>query len=370
MSTFDPDQPVEAINDELYARGATDGLPVVPPTSERIEEMLRGTDRPAGETLGTLGDADERLTVERLAANAVAAGCTPLHFPLVIAGAIAMTDADSNAGLIADDPGSWALQWIVNGPVREPADVRSDTGAFGPGFRTNRSVSRALGFAFQNVTGYDPADETTGGIGNPFQYTLLAGEHEEASPWEPYHVSRGYAPEDSTITFAVRRSFLQFIPHDMTADAVAQAMAANTSPDMFATDAGPIEDRVVFTLGPYNAEELADGGFDKADVKAFLADNSVRPYEEMGPVLGEALDIDADWFDHAMPMQVPKIADPELVDIIVVGGSGRFNAIGRVHGDPITRVIELPETWETLQAEYGVERDWGKITKQYEEMER
>lgn len=351
-----------SVNDWLYDEGLTDGLPVVPPTEDLLDEILRGTDLPRDRTLATVGEDGSALTVEVLAANAVMAGCTPIHLPVLVAGARAMDHPDSAVDDAMADPGAWAFQWIVNGPVREALDIRSDTGAFGPGFMANRCIGRALGLAYQNAAGIDlnDSDDRTG---TPFKYTLVAGENEERSPWDPHHVDVGYDRADSTITLSCRRSFIQFIPYSMDAEGVLRAMQYNTIPDMIGSGAHEPPRSVVHTVAPYNADDLAEAGLSKADVKAYLADNSVLPYDEIGPPL------EADRLSEVSgvtPLQARQIDDPDRIQLYVVGGSGRFSAVGHARSGPVTREIEFPDGWDDLIDEYAVEREWGEIAESYD----
>lgn len=364
MEGTNSNQTIEAVNASLHEDGVTDGLPVVPPTAEAIDEMCRGSDRDPDTVLATLGEDDEPLTIRTLATNAVMAGCSPIHLPVLIAGAEAMGEQSARMDDAATDPGSWAYQWILNGPVRNAIDVRSDTGAFGPGFMANRTIGRALGLAFQNTTRANLRDESV--TGTPFKYSLVAGENEEKSPWEPYHIDAGFDREMSTITLSPRRSFIQFIPYGMDATGILEAMQYNTIPDMLGSSHENGNDTIVHTVAPYNAEELDLAGFSKSDVKEYLAENSVRPWDEIGPTLERrhgAFDRECD----AAPLQAAQIDDPDQVQIYVVGGSGRFNAVGHAIGGPVTKPIEFPDHWEELLEEYRVERDWGEITEAYDE---
>lgn len=339
---------LEAVRDQYYHDGLTDGQPILPPTRERVDEMLQGTDKPPDRELVEVGE--NALTVEKLATNAVMAGCSAAHMPILIAGARAMAAAPL---MQADtDPGSWAFQWIVNGPIRDAVHLRSDTGAFGPSFRPNRVIGRALGFAYRNTTFPDGETE---GIGTPFAYSMVAGENEERSPWAPYHVDAGFEPDESTITFALRRSFVQSIPNRMNAHGTLQSMVHFTPPQMVGGQAEPGERRVMHTIGPYNAEELANAGMSKYDARTYLAENATRPYEMIAPEFGAAAPN-----DDPEPLQMRQITDPEHVHIFVIGGSGRFNAVGESLGPPITRSIDVPDNWQTLVKTYPVERDWGE----------
>lgn len=358
------EQSVEAIDDDLYRRGVTDGIPTIPPTRERIEEMLRGTDLDPDHELAVLGEG--ALTVETLAAHAVLAGCLPPQMPVLVAAARAMADERANVDRAVAGPDSYAFQWLVNGPIRDRLDIRSDTGAFGPGFRVNRSMGRALGLAYDNTAAIDR--QAAEGLGSPFAYTIFGGENEAASPWEPYHVSAGYAAEDNTITFSARRSFLQFIPYEMSADGILQAMLANLTPALRGRSRPDHDETVVYTLGPYNAEELADAGLSKRDVQEYLCDNSVASYDTIAPPEDDP--VDAGWAGKARPLQAPRIAEPDLVQLYVVGGSGRFNAVGGTIGGPVTEAIELPAGWDALVDEYGIDREWGTIAQSYDDIDR
>ena len=362
----DEDAPLEETIDSLYAQGVTDGLPVVPPTEARVEEMLRGTDRPRDHEIGRLGNREGQLTVEKLAVNAVMAGCAPIHMPVLLAGAEAMADPQSNAIQIAVSTGSWSYLWIVNGPIRRDIDIRSEAGAFGPGFKSNRTIGRALGLAYRNTTLIHPGEKNMGVQGNPFKYGLVAGENEEQSPWEPLHVTAGFDREESTITLSPRRNFIQYLPHGMSVDGILRSMQYNTIPDIVARVGDSFDERVVHSLGPYNAEEFGRAGMSKRDVKTFLCENSYLEYDTIGPVLEDETRASAPDSSDATPLQARQIDDPESVQIVVVGGGGRFNAVGHTMGGPVTQGIELPEEWDSLLDQYAVQREWGQEADPFE----
>ena len=207
------DRSLEELSDSLYAKGATDGLPIIPPTPDRIDEMLRGTDRHRDHVIGTLGNRADPLSVEKLASNAVMAGCKPIHLPVLEAGARALADPESNSVQFSVSTGGWAYLSIINGPIRNDLDIQCGTGAFGPGFRANRVIGRALGMAYRNTTRIHPGEKDMATVGNPFKYSLVAGENEEASDWEPYHVERGFDADESTFTLAGPNAFVGWTPH-------------------------------------------------------------------------------------------------------------------------------------------------------------
>src|SRR5213594_1293634 len=207
------DDPIE----QLYERGVTDGFPVVPPTRERVERMLAGApDRPRDELIGTLGPCYGEATVEKVAINAVMAGCKPEYFPVVLAGAEALCDErlcahGLNVTLFSAAP--WA---IINGPVRVQIGLNCGHNALGHGFRANATIGRALRLVIMNIGGARPHGITKATMGHPGQYTFLVAEDEETSPWKPLHVERGFHKEDSVITLFPAICFQQIVDFQST----------------------------------------------------------------------------------------------------------------------------------------------------------
>lgn len=359
----------EDIYRSFYKDGKTDGLPIVPPTEERVEQMLEGTDLDRGTKLGTLGSREGILTIEKLAVNAVMAGCLPIHMPVLVAGAEALADPKSNAIQASVSTGSWAYLFLVNGPVQEALDINSGTGAFGQGFRSNQTIGRALGLTYKNCAQIHPGEKEMSTVGNPFKFGLLAGENEERSPWEPLHVERGYDAGESTITFAAPNSFLQYLPDHMSAQGMVESMIKYTTPNMVGTKTETANDRyegaqmeVFYGLSPYNAQELED--FTKEEIKAYLFENAQRPAHEFSSSMSTFLDSSDETGAPAdlSPLWGRQFDDPDRINLFVTGGSGRFNAvIGPTLGGPTTKRITLPENWDELLARYGSElaHDWG-----------
>lgn len=142
---------IDDVYRSYYREGMTDGLLVVPPTDERVERMLEGTDFAPETELGRLGDREGIVTVEKVAVNGVMAGCLPVHMPVLVAGARAQVAPGSSITEASVGTDSSAHLYLVNGPIRETLDVNAGTGAFGPGFRSNRTIGRALGLLLKNT---------------------------------------------------------------------------------------------------------------------------------------------------------------------------------------------------------------------------
>ena len=191
------DDPIE----QLYERGVTDGFPVVPPTRDRVERMLTGApQRSRDELIGTLGPCYGEATIEKVAINAVMAGCKPEYFPVVLAGVETLCDErlcahGMNVTLFSASP--WA---IINGPVRLQIGLNCGHNALGHGFRANATIGRALRLVIMNIGGARPHELTKATMGQPGQYSAIIAENEEESPWEPFHVERGFSEDDSAIT--------------------------------------------------------------------------------------------------------------------------------------------------------------------------
>jgi len=333
-------------SESLYRQGSTDGLPVIPPTDERVEEMLRGTDLSRDHEFGRLGNRKGALTVETVAINAVMAGCTPIHMPVLVAGATAMAHPDSNIIQVSVSTGSWAYCWIVNGPVREQLGIRS---RFGPGGRANRRIGRALGLAYKNTAIIHPGEKDMGVQGNPFKYSLLVGENEEASPWDPVHVSAGFDADESTVTLGGPNGFGQYsTAAEASASQVLKRIIYNTPPWMTGRERKSFRNWVIHGLAPDNAITLADAGFTKDDTKAYLCENDHLTEAERYPGF-----LTRDDSAEVEPIRTPRYEDPDLIKLPVIGGSGRENvAMGPSLAGPVTVKIEFPDEWEQLRAEY------------------
>ena len=189
--------------EECYRRGWTDGLPVAPPTVEKVAAMLEYVGLEPDRTLGEVPVRRRTLTAEQAAANAVMAGCLPEHFPVVLATMRAMFEYDPNciheASAATNSPG---IMVLVNGPVRRQIGLNCGGNLFSPGNRANATIGRAIRLILINVFEQRPNVLDRGCMGALTKYGVCFGEDEENSPWEPFHVSRGFEADVSTVTVA------------------------------------------------------------------------------------------------------------------------------------------------------------------------
>ena len=357
---FHADDTLEGLNRSLYEDGMTDGLPVIPPTQERVDEMLRGTDQQRDHIIGRLGNKENPLTVEQLAANAVMAGCLPTYMPVLEAGARALADPDSNSIQFSVSTGSWAYFWMVNGPVNEILNIESESGAFGPSFHANQTIARALGIAYRNTAKIYPGEKDMGTMGHPAKFYMLAGENQAASPWEPYHVTQGFDEDESTITLAGPNSWVQWLPRENTAEHVLKGMVDSTPGSMRARTGDVLSGTVFHVMNPYNAEELEKGDLSKDDVKEFLVEHSAGNENALAETVGDV--------DLEIPVpDEPQYFDTDAINLATIGGPGRVSLIiGTSIGGPVTHQIEFPNGWDELVDEYQFERNWVPVDAFYD----
>jgi hypothetical protein len=209
-----------------HSRGWTDGLAVVPPTPERVAEFLERAGRRPDDTIALIPTRQRRIMAEKVAINAVMAGCRPEYLPVVLAVLEAMAEPAFNFhGSITSTGGSAQLV-VVNGPVRQQLGLNNGVNLFGPGNRANASIGRAVRLVLINVCGAVPGvlDQSTHGHGG--KYSMVIAEDEENSPWPPLHVERGYDGGASTVTV-----FAAEAPHNIqdhlstTAESLLSAIA-------------------------------------------------------------------------------------------------------------------------------------------------
>ena len=190
----------EVVQHLYLERGWSDGLPIVPPTPERVEAMLAAVDLPPGHVIAEIPPNWGAATVERLAINAVMAGCLPEYFPVIVAAADAMGDPAFNLYAIQATTHPCAPLLIVNGPIRETLEMNASSGAFGPGWRANATIGRAVRLILLNVGGGHPGVGDMATHGAPSKFSYCVAENEELNPWQPLHVDRGFDRSQSTVT--------------------------------------------------------------------------------------------------------------------------------------------------------------------------
>ncbi len=341
---------LEEVNRFFYRRGWTDGLPVIPPTEAAVAEMLTGTDLPPGHLLGKLQSRDGKATIEKIAVNAVMAGCLPTYLPVLVAGTINLLESEPGFlgyTTFGFSTGSWSPFWIINGPIRNQINLNSGSGAFSPGNIANAAIGRAMGLIIKNIGGVRKGIEDMGVMGNPMKYTMVIAENEEESPWEPLHVEMGFKKEDSTIRLSFPQTYLQHWPYGSDAGRILGSVVDSMPRGM--------RYNIVFT--PAHAHNLAREGYTKEKVKQYIVTNKTMPAASLRAQASGGLAFARTNID-LLPKEgvVPVISDPRFIKVIVGGGPGAFIAQlvggGATPGQKEIQKIDLPKNWDKLVAKY------------------
>ena len=259
----------EDLMEVCYERGWTDGLPVVPPTPERVARMLAGTDRDPAELIAAVPPKWGRATVEKVAINAVMAGCQPAYLPLLLTAVEAMTAEPLNLHGIQVTTSHVSPIVIVNGPIRKALDINDGFNLFGPGWRANATIGRALRLICTNIGGGLPGELDRAAFGHAGKFTCCIAEKEEASPWQPLHVDRGFRADDSTVTLFAGAGPQTVNDHGSNT----AAGILNTIADNIAAPGNSIGETVL-VIGVEHAKTIAADGFSRADIRQYIADRT------------------------------------------------------------------------------------------------
>ena len=308
----------------------SDGLPVVTPTEERIQRMLAGTRRDPDELIGAIPHAMGEATVRSVAIHAVMAGCKPEYLPVVLGGLGLILREEFNLNGVQGTMHGVAPLMIVNGQYAGQIGLHGGNGCFGPGFRANASIGRAIRLMLFNLGGAMPGLGSATIFATPLRYTACITENAEHSPWESLAQSRGYASEDNVITCAMVES-PRLCFDDTNQDpqrlltGIADSMAAMGSWNMHTRS------DMVVAMSPEHASLCANAGMSRDDVHRKLceiAGRKVRDLKGGGNWRREralALPIKVDPDDD--DCFVPAIKDPRDLHLIVAGGWGPCTAI-------------------------------------------
>jgi hypothetical protein len=291
-SVLDAAEPDEAI-EFCYEQGWTDGLPVVPPTPARVDRFLTAGGRPADEIVVEYVDRSRALTVEKIAINAVMAGCRPEYFPVVLALVEAIADPGFPLHAANASTGGMAVGFVVNGPIRNQLKMNFRGNVLGPGNRANSTIGRALRLTQINAmgsvpgAGNDPNLDTTARpildrstMGQPGKYAgYHLPEYEEAFPsLAPLHVMHGFAPEQNVVTVFSVVGHLQISAHaERTAGEIIDTIC------YYLVGSGRLK-RVgdcVLAIPPENAEKFVRDGFSKSDIAEAVYQGTRRTVAEV-----------------------------------------------------------------------------------------
>lgn len=307
----------------------SDGFPVVTPTEERVQRMLKGTPRDPDELLGHIPPAMGPASVRTVAIHAVMAGCRPEHLPVILGAIPLMLRKEFNLNGVQGTMHGVAPLMVVNGPYAKHIGIQGGNGCFGPGFRANATIGRAIRLMLLNLGGGIPGVGSATVFSSPLRYTACLTENVDHSPWETLAVSRGYAPDDNVITCAMVES-PRLCYDDVSEEperlltGIADSMHAMSSFNIHM----PNSDMVV-AISPEPAGICARAGMSRADVHRRLCELAGRRMGDLKRggnwrrtrALKCGYDPDNDDFF------VPAIKDPRHLHLIVAGGYGPVCAV-------------------------------------------
>ena len=312
--------------ENCYEMGWTDGLPVVPPTPDRVAEFLEYVGLNPEDMLGEVPVRSRSLNAEQAAANSVMAGCLPEHFPVVLGTMRALFDHDPNCiHELSSVTNSTGVLILVNGPIRKQIGLNCTDNLLSPGNRANSTIARAIRLILINVFEQRPGLLDRGCMGSPSKHNLCFGEDEENSPWEAFHVSKGFSPDDSTVTVASIQDPAMVSNRYSSGngegimDSVADAMASHGLSTYFTRGV-----QWFWIVGHWHSEYLSRFGWDKESMQRYVQKEAWRSkaqLKRLGSIRGDVMPE-----DESDP--VFAAYKPEDIHIIKAGGnSGIYSEV-------------------------------------------
>ena len=342
---------LEAVNRFMEERDWSDGMPVVPPTPEAVEAMLKGTRRAPQDVVMVMEPGFGLATVEKIAINAVMAGCRPEHFPILLAAIECIAQPESNHRDMQVSGHTEAPLILVNGPIADRAGINYGTSAMGPGVvnKANTAIGRALRLCLINI-GYCKAGAGDPNfIGLPTKFGMCIAENEDDSPWQPYHVDKGFRRDESAVTVVTVTG-----PTDVLDNASRNHLDTlnNIASMMFYRHAGGgawikgrqsaqighTNQRAPFQgpyhpimLSPSRAVIMANAGLSKRDAQEWLHDRC-RVLLRDAIAAGVPTDENGKWLAHPEMQHladdpdatIPALEDPDQYLLWVTGGSTHY----------------------------------------------
>jgi hypothetical protein len=300
-----------------FEKGWTDGLPVVPPTEARVRAMLEGAGLEPQQQVAFITNRQVAVTAEKVAINAVMAGCRPEYLPVVVAAIEGIGDARWAYHGPGTSTAGAAVLMIVNGPVSQRLGFNSGDNLFGPGWRANATAGRAVRLVMRNVIGSLPGKLDRGTLGHPGKYTYVIAENEADSPWPPLHVERGFRADQSTVTVMAAEAPHQF--YNQLSNTAA-GILTTLCDDMRISGNTVGQPEYCLVIAGEHMRTIAADGWSKADIRKHVFEHTQNTMAHLkrterlaGPVKPE---------DEATLR--PLVASPE--DILVVAAGGRAGA--------------------------------------------
>ncbi|MDE3100616.1 MAG: hypothetical protein KGJ98_00110 [Chloroflexota bacterium] len=350
----------KAMNATLLEWQYSDGLPLIPATKAEVERMLAGTTRDRDEVIGVLEPGGGIATVEKIAVNAVMAGCEPRHLPILIAAVECLADHNMDLREKAISTGPAAPFIMVNGPARKLAGLNTGICMLGPGApsHSNTVIGRALRLCMMNIGHTYPAISDMDTIGSPNKYSMCLAENEENSPWQPYHVLHGLPPGSSAVTVGFVYGLSDLTDYHSTDPETAIRKFATLTKHMGNTSTGfwlagnrsdprygnrEQEHHYVF-LAPQHARVFAQSGWKQKDISAGLYREGRIPFGFLSSRLEHSAIRSAHpelaWLWDSPDTLVPVLESAECFDVIVAGSPGsNRSSFSWGQGGPVTKHV-------------------------------
>ncbi len=351
---------MEVMNRQFLEWRWSDGFPLVPPTPERVERMMQATGRAPQDVIATLEPGFGLATVEKIASNAVMAGCRPEHLPVLITAVQCISEPQIYLRNKAMSTGPHAPLILVNGPIARELGINSGVCALGPGSISyaNSVIGRALRLIMMNVGFTYPGVSDMDTIGSPIKYSLCVAENEGESPWEPYHVERGFPANESTVTVHFVYGTCEL--HDFQsreaenlvhgfASAACNLDQVSTGNWLLGRRADPrhmTEEKEVhfMIICPEHAQVFHRQGWDKARIKQEMYKRARMPFRDlmMGqePKGFQTAHPELQWLWDSPDTLLPVVESPDCYSLAVVGAAAGRGAFFWGAGGPITKAVE------------------------------
>ena len=347
----------EQMNSSFLDEGWSDGFPLMAPTPQAVEHMLSGTSFDREKVIGVLEPGNGVATVEKIAINAVMAGCRPEHLPVIITAVQCLVDPKMILRNMAMSTGPHAPLIIVNGPIAKELNINAKCCALGPGSISyaNTVIGRSIRLIMMNVGHCYPGVGDMDTIGSPTKYSMCVAENEEDNPWEPFHVEKGYDRDTSTVTVHFNYGLCDLVDfHSMTPEGLLERYA--TAPTylghlsagywLIGRRADPryhaeVKEHDLILMCPEHARIFAKHGWDKKKIQQAIYEQALMPFKLLfkDMKLVKAAHPELMWLKDQPDVMLPVLETPDCYDIVVVGADVGRGLFLWGAGEPVTKPI-------------------------------
>jgi hypothetical protein len=340
---------LEELNNLFYKNGWTNGTPIFPPTEEAVAEMLKGVDLPPDHVVGRIPPMLGNATVEKIAINAVMAGCLPIYMPVLISIVKGMLDHKIHLEGWTCSVSAWFPLIVLSGPITKDLNMNKGGAFLSQYYRPAAAIAKTMAYMIMNIGGVRPGLEDMSEVGHESRMGVCIGENDIDSPWPPLHTDFGFQPDDSTVTL-----FWPQTHQPLNGVTLQDKLKALCSVEVGGWAAGS-----AYVLSPRFAQVLASAGYSKKDIRDYVVEYARRP----------ASQVNVRWIagNNHLPPGTPLPTDPEQSvkkfwnddHIFIAVGGSNYNGSGVAfqgggdHGGPSCTKIDLPKNWNVLVEKYN-----------------